>query len=152
MKGIRIFHYHLSCHLISWKQATLLMVQFWMHLRLSDMFKGIWKQESKMVNANSNSSLESHFKFSFSIRWHCCVLTFYCISIFVLMPTLVWLFILCLSNEFVNCWIHNYLFGIINRYVANEWFSNSTNEGGDPCLLIQWDWVECNLSLPPRIT
>lgn len=30
--------------------------------------------------------------------------------------------------------------------------SDWANEGGDPCLPVQWDWVECSSDLPPRIT
>nr|AMM42869.1 LRR-RLK [Vernicia fordii] len=30
--------------------------------------------------------------------------------------------------------------------------SSLTNEGGDPCVPAQWDWVNCSSNAPPRIT
>lgn len=36
--------------------------------------------------------------------------------------------------------------------IAMSPMSDWANEGGDPCLPVQWDWVECSSDFPPRIT
>lgn len=36
--------------------------------------------------------------------------------------------------------------------IAMSPMSDWANEGGDPCLPVQWDWVECSSDSPPRIT
>ncbi|GLJ21475.1 hypothetical protein SUGI_0396410 [Cryptomeria japonica] len=38
------------------------------------------------------------------------------------------------------------------KFKAMSPTSDWANEGGDPCLPIKWDWVECSSDLPPRIT
>ncbi|XP_047334416.1 probable LRR receptor-like serine/threonine-protein kinase At1g67720 [Impatiens glandulifera] len=37
---------------------------------------------------------------------------------------------------------------VVQQYSSTDW----ANEGGDPCLPVQWSWVECNSDPQPRIT
>ncbi|CAH9077696.1 unnamed protein product [Cuscuta epithymum] len=42
----------------------------------------------------------------------------------------------------------NALDAISSMSVGSDW----TEEGGDPCIPTQWEWVECSTATPPRIT
>ncbi|XP_012085571.1 probable LRR receptor-like serine/threonine-protein kinase At1g67720 isoform X2 [Jatropha curcas] len=41
---------------------------------------------------------------------------------------------------------------VLNALRSMSVGSSWTNEGGDPCIPAQWEWVKCSLTTPPRIT
>ncbi|KAF2307110.1 hypothetical protein GH714_024887 [Hevea brasiliensis] len=41
---------------------------------------------------------------------------------------------------------------VLNAFRSMSTGSSWTNEGGDPCVPAQWEWVNCSSTTPPRIT